>query len=142
MSPDEYQVIKARNPLEFREVYRIREVVFIDEQNVPRHLEIENEEAEYFLLIKDGRTLATGRYRDLGTYYKVERMAVLKESRGQGIGRVLLKHMMEEIPRDKTTILHAQTHAKEFYEKCGFIASGDVFYEADIPHYKMTFQGS
>jgi predicted GNAT family N-acyltransferase len=27
-----------------------------------------------------------------------------------------------------------------FYEKYGFVAQGDRFFEAGIPHFKMTYQ--
>ena len=34
--------------------------------------------------------------------------------------------------------LHAQTHALGFYEKHGFVAEGEEFMEAGIPHFVMT----
>jgi predicted GNAT family N-acyltransferase len=33
--------------------------------------------------------------------------------------------------------LHAQTTAIDFYQKYGFQSVGDLFYECEIPHYKM-----
>jgi predicted GNAT family N-acyltransferase len=35
--------------------------------------------------------------------------------------------------------LHAQEHAMKFYQKYGFAAQGERFYEAGIPHFKMVF---
>jgi predicted GNAT family N-acyltransferase len=37
--------------------------------------------------------------------------------------------------------LHAQEHAMNFYQKYGFEAQGDRFYEAGIPHFKMVYRG-
>jgi hypothetical protein len=34
-------------------------------------------------------------------------------------------------------ILHSQTPVLRFYQTLGYIAEGEEFYEADIPHYKM-----
>jgi predicted GNAT family N-acyltransferase len=34
-------------------------------------------------------------------------------------------------------VLHAQTYVISFYERLGYTAEGEVFYEANIPHRKM-----
>ena len=36
--------------------------------------------------------------------------------------------------------LHAQTYAVKFYERFGFIAEGDEFEEAGIPHLQMRLK--
>jgi predicted GNAT family N-acyltransferase len=38
----------------------------------------------------------------------------------------------------KQVTLHAQTHAAAFYARYGFVAEGDLFMEAGIPHVTMT----
>lgn len=43
------------------------------------------------------------------------------------------------IPTGKKVYLHAQTTTVRFYEKAGFKVTGELFYEANIPHYKMEF---
>jgi predicted GNAT family N-acyltransferase len=37
--------------------------------------------------------------------------------------------------------LNSQVSAMNLYAKCGFIAEGDLFYEANIPHFKMVLKG-
>jgi predicted GNAT family N-acyltransferase len=37
----------------------------------------------------------------------------------------------------ESLVLHAQTQALGFYERCGFLAEGGEFVEANIPHFKM-----
>jgi predicted GNAT family N-acyltransferase len=49
--------------------------------------------------------------------------------------QALLQHAREEGHKD--LLLHAQTHALAFYEKQGFIAEGEEFLEADMPHRLM-----
>jgi predicted GNAT family N-acyltransferase len=36
--------------------------------------------------------------------------------------------------------LHAQVPAMSFYLRAGFVPEGELFYEANIPHYKMTYK--
>lgn len=86
--------------------------------------------------LPDGRAIATGRLLPDG---HIGRMAVLPEQRGTGIGRAVLTALME---RARTrgmleVVLSAQTHAVGFYAKSGFIAQGDVYMEAGIPHVEM-----
>jgi predicted GNAT family N-acyltransferase len=66
-------------------------------------------------------------------------MAVIKPLRGCGLGREVLQALLHEAREEghKDLLLHAQTHALAFYEKQGFIAEGDEFIEADIPHRLM-----
>ena len=66
-------------------------------------------------------------------------MAVLPEWRGQGVGAGLLEHLIEaarELNMD-VVYLHSQTRAMGFYARQGFIAEGDEFDEAGIPHRLM-----
>jgi predicted GNAT family N-acyltransferase len=67
-------------------------------------------------------------------------MAVLKERRGEGIGRAVLDYLIDAARRRGfgTAVLHAQLHAEGFYLKSGFQPVGDVFEEAGIPHREMT----
>ena len=116
----------------------IREPVFIQEQQVPAELEWDEHEdaARHFLVRSHGEPVACGRLTPDG---KVGRMAVLKQYRGQGLGRVVLDSIIaqarsEAMPR---LFLHAQQHAAEFYSSAGFTVVGEPFDEAGIPHIGM-----
>lgn len=117
----------------------IRRSVFIDEQNVPEDLEWDEYDflSTHFLVTVDGRPIATARLKPDG---QIGRMAVLSEYRQQGIGRKLLQYILQHAANRnlKQLYLHAQVEALAFYEKQGFTAHGDVFYEADIPHRAMS----
>ena len=67
-------------------------------------------------------------------------MAVLKHWRGAGVGAAILSRLIEIGKADGADEfeLSAQVSAITFYEKLGFIASGDVYLDADIEHRKMT----
>ena len=67
-------------------------------------------------------------------------MAVLKDWRGAGVGTAILNRLIEIGKADGVDKfeLSAQVSAIDFYQKLGFIASGDVYLDADIEHRKMT----
>jgi predicted GNAT family N-acyltransferase len=66
-------------------------------------------------------------------------MAVLKSSRGHGVGGAMLERLVDEARRRgmRSVALAAQTHAIGFYRKHGFAALGEEFVEAGIPHQEM-----
>lgn len=118
---------------------RIRLVVFVEEQNVPPELEMDEMDAHCdHALAYDaaGNAVATGRLLPDG---HIGRMAVLREQRGSGAGRAVLLALLERA-RSRgmpEAILSAQTHALGFYERAGFTAVGPEFMEAGIPHREM-----
>ena len=120
----------------------IRTKVFIEEQNVERELEYEfEEEGNFFLLYTDNKPIATARWRETSKGIKLERFAMLKEYRNQGIGGKLLNAVLEDVvPLEKTIYLHSQVTAVNYYSRAGFIKKGDVFEEANIKHYLMEYK--
>jgi predicted GNAT family N-acyltransferase len=121
------------------ELAKIRRAVFIDEQKVPEELEWDEYDLQstHFLVTIDDRAVATARLKPDG---QIGRMAVLSEFRHQGIGQKLLQYVLQNADRQnlKQLYLHAQADAVPFYEKQGFRAHGEVFYEAEIPHRAMS----
>ncbi len=118
---------------------KIREEVFVEEQAVPIELEWDDEDASatHFLAIAPaGQTVGCARLLTSG---QIGRMAVLKPFRGQHVGEQLLKAAIAaaKIQNFSQVWLHAQVHALPFYEKYGFIAEGDIFDDAGIPHRHM-----
>jgi Predicted acyltransferase len=123
----------------------IRRLVFIEGQKVPEGEEWDgrDDEAMHFLVDVDGQAAGTCRVRILGHKAKLERMAVLEEYRGHGIGRFMMEHVLERLtlmPEVQKVHLHAQIAAKGFYHHFGFRAEGEHFFEADIEHIKMVRQ--
>ena len=117
----------------------IRETVFIAEQNVPVELEWdEYDEKATHLLVTDsaGNPVATSRMINTG---HIGRMAVLKTYRKHGIGTAMLKTLVEIAQNQglNKVKLSAQVDAIPFYEKSNFIATGDIYMDANIPHRDM-----
>ena len=118
---------------------QIRRKVFIEEQQVPEELEWDGEDAQAIQLLAYSADIPVGTVRML-TDGHLGRMAVLKEYRHRGIGRLLMQEMLalarqQGLPR---VVLSAQTHAIAFYQRFGFIAEGDTFLDAGIPHRQMA----
>lgn len=136
---------KVESDKEYRDVLSIRMTVFVDEQNVPKEEEIDEFEqtATHFIAYDDnGKALATARYRIVDSIVKVERVAVLKEARGLGLGRQLMLFLEKNALNQGYTHfkLGAQTHAIPFYETLGYAAYGNQFLDGGIPHYFMKKQ--
>ena len=126
---------------ERRACYDVRITVFVDEQLVPidEELDADDETALHYLVESEGEIIGTARLVDVGDGIgKIGRVALRKEHRGLGIGRDLMVHVMTEGFRGfHTLILDAQVQMIPFYEKLGFLAEGDVFLDAGIPHRRM-----
>ncbi|MCY1313302.1 Acetyltransferase (GNAT) domain protein [compost metagenome] len=64
---------------------------------------------------------------------------MLKDFRGQGIGRALIATALDDLPADAEYIyLNSQLDAMSLYAKFGFVAEGDQFEEAGIQHFRMV----
>ena len=131
--------IKSEKDLKF--AFAIRKKVFVEEQNVPESLEIENEDESFHVLALSGNMpVGTGRWRKTSEGYKLERFAVLKEFRTKGIGRDIVKFVLDQIPSEDMIYLHAQESVIKFYKDLGFTIIGSTFIEADIVHAKMVYK--
>jgi predicted GNAT family N-acyltransferase len=120
------------------EASRIRLKVFVEEQRVPREIEMDDMDAAclHALAWLDGKAVGTGRLLPDG---HIGRMAVLGESRALGVGGAILERLVQEARRQgmREVVLSAQTHAIGFYRRHGFSEQGEVFAEAGIPHQEM-----
>ena len=70
---------------------------------------------------------------------KLRQMATAEKVRGQRIGVALVQKLEEYAHENRMNKieLHARDYAKGFYSKLGYKITSDVFYEVEIPHYKM-----
>lgn len=120
----------------------IRRRVFIEEQNVPEELELDDLDATavHLLATQDGRPVGTARLLVAGEAAKIGRVAILPELRGTGAGAALMRAALDELRARgvRTAKLGAQTHAIGFYERLGFTAYGPEYDDAGIPHRDMS----
>ncbi len=143
------EISPVRNEGELMQALAIREIVFIEEQSVPEHLERDDEDATAFhvLAVDQGHAIGTGRLvelkaapdREAGRWGRLGRMAVLQAYRRSGLGSRLLSTLEVEAKKRGLNgiLLHAQLSAMEFYKRYGYEPRGAVFEEAGMPHLEM-----
>jgi len=117
----------------------IRLQVFVHEQQVPVELEWDGLDAGCTHLIAEdaaGRGIGCARLLPDG---HIGRMAVLRDWRGQGVGRALLRAILIEAAGAgfAEVLLNAQIQALGFYAREGFEPFGAEFMDAGIPHRAM-----
>ena len=134
--------------------YAIRFEVFVDEQGVPRELELDelDDVADHVLVLVDGFAAATGRLVveapgfegldvEAGPVAHLGRIAVRAAHRGFGLGATVVR-ALEERAVDaglRVAYLEAQVVALEFYAKLGYtLLAGPPHDSAGIPHRHMT----
>ena len=120
------------------DISAIRYEVFVDEQNVPVDLEIDglDGKAKHALAFVDGVPIGTGRILNDG---HIGRVAVLKNYRGLGIGKLIMKELIkcaQDMSLEKVW-LSSQWHAHSFYLDLDFVCVGEIYKEAGIDHIKM-----
>jgi 2-dehydro-3-deoxyphosphogluconate aldolase/(4S)-4-hydroxy-2-oxoglutarate aldolase len=135
---------------DFPAIQQIRIQVFQEEQGVDPALEFDGQDemAEHFLAYVADRAVGTLRLRHLPANpasgslrcSKIERLAVLPDFRGRGIGLQLMEAALDHLTQQgsQVAIVHAQTYIQGLYDKLGFLVEGTLFEEANIPHVKMT----
>lgn len=140
----EIKKFRFEDEILMKQAHEIRYEVFVIGQNCPEEIEWEfEEESIHFLVFKKNKAVATARHRKTEKGYKLERFAVLDSERGKGYGQQVLKAILKDLKEfNGMTYMHAQTDVIPFYEKMGFVKTGNEFEEAGIMHYKMALQSN
>lgn len=142
-------VLPISSPVDLEAAFAIRRQVFVEEQRVSAREEYDEFEdsSTHFLARADGTPCGTARWRRTSNGVKLERFAVLAACRGQGVGKALVRAVLDDVfsqqPEPIERIyLHAQVTAMPLYASFGFVPVGPMFEEAGIQHYKMVLPGS
>ena len=138
-------LVKHFSELTTAELYailRLREAVFIVEQNCP-FPEIDGKDLDaWHLWLEDaGEMVAYARVLDRGVSFEepaVGRVVAIR--RREGLGTRILQEGMR-IAKEKfgaeAVMLEAQVYARALYEKQGFVQVSEEFLEDGIPHIIM-----
>ena len=121
------------------EIASVRRAVFIEEQNVPESIELDGKDPDCRHVLacdRSGAPVGTARISASG---RIGRMAVLREYRRLGVGREILREIMDYGRANGITDFHvsSQVSAVGFYKKMGFVPYGEEFEEAGIMHIGM-----
>ena len=136
-------VKNIKDKFDKKKAFEIRNKVFCEEQKVSKIIEFDgmDEFCNHYLAKFNEFPVGTARVREKKKgIYKIERMAVLKKYRMKGVGKAIIKKILDQyviIGKADYLILNSQIKAKDFYKKFGFVEVGKEFIEANIRHVKM-----
>ena len=121
------------------DAYIVREKVFIIEQGFIDEIDFIDSYATHIVIYDKDNPIGTCRVFLDNNEYKLGRLAVLKEYRGEGIGKILVNEAEKHVKTvgGKSIILHSQLQAKGFYNKAGYTEFGEIDYEENHPHIWM-----
>ena len=123
-------------------IYKLRVDVFVVEQQCPYH-EVDDIDLEsYHIYLQDdnSKILSYCRLYQQNDTYHIGR--VISSTRRKGYGTQIMKTALEfagQTLHADSIIIEAQTYAKNFYEKLGFIQTSEPFEEDGIPHIQMKY---
>jgi ElaA protein len=134
---------------ELYEIGRLRQEVFVLEQNCP-YVDFDGKDQYCFHLMvldQNGQLQAYSRLVPQGISYSedisIGRVVNSKAVRGTGIGRLLMEKSIEscfEIWGKRKIRISAQTYLLDFYQSLGFESTGKEYLEDDIPHTEMLLK--
>jgi predicted GNAT family N-acyltransferase len=144
------RVTVVRSTVEMDDALSVRRAVFIAEQGVTEAEEIDAYDGDprqvmsavHVIAYLDGQPAATGRLlldAQDGENAHIGRIAVLREYRRRGLGRLVMLALQDEARRRgyRGATVAAQLQAIPFYESLGYVAYGEVFLDARIEHRLM-----
>jgi len=143
--------LKSFNELTKESLYQImvlRQEVFIVEQDCP-YLDADSKDlnAHHLLGYLDQELVCYTRLLDKGISYadycSIGRVVNATSIRGQGKGKELMQKSIDacKLLYPNTPIkISAQSYLQKFYESLGFIATGEMYLEDNIPHMGMVIK--
>ncbi|KIY69708.1 acyl-CoA N-acyltransferase [Cylindrobasidium torrendii FP15055 ss-10] len=152
-----HEVVLVTTPQDIELCMNIRIDVFHHEQGFP--LDVERDEyddipttAHFLLRSTNSPSTPMGTIRAVKPagkdYYKLTRLALLKNYRQFKLGRTLVNSLHEWVKQDAATkspgastvtvVCHSQLYVKGFYARFGYVPEGDEFDEDGDPHQKMV----
>ncbi|GAA0126618.1 MULTISPECIES: GNAT family N-acetyltransferase [Clostridium] len=142
-------IVKKFDELKLEELYEIlklRNQVFVVEQNCPYQDCDDKDKKSYHIFLKDGKEVCSYvRVLHKGVSYdevSIGRVVVSPKHRKGGLGR---KNMLEAIDFIKNILkedkirISAQEYLIEFYKSLGFEPVSEVYLEDNIPHIEMLW---
>lgn len=134
-------ITPATEQQDLDQVFAIRQAVFIDEQGFTEEEEWDGHDktSDHIKICLGEQVIGCARIRWIEKEIRIERIALLKEFRGQGFGRQVLPELIAyaKAKNPEAIFIHAQNHLKKFYEGFGFEQRGEVYDECGIPHIHM-----
>jgi len=127
-------------PEQLADAHYIRRTVFMEEQGFSSDADGIDERAILAVAYCEGKPVGTARTfpdnpADL-TRWHIGRVAVLKEYRSEGVGRMLMEALEQRAVAGgaREIRIGSQQHAVGFYGRLGFLPAGETYMEEFCPH--------
>ena len=129
--------------LDLYRLYRImclRDRVFVVGQGITAESELDGRDPDAWHVeaYSGDRLVATARLFVSEDPISVGRIAVDHEIQRTGYGTEMM-HWVNDWLGERRAEMHAQAHLEPWYSRLGWMRTGDVFMEADIPHVTMRW---
>ena len=122
------------------DAFNIRRRVFTKEQGVPREADVDGSDAGcmHLVVYENDVPVGTGRIM-VQEQYLIGRIAVLPEHRKSGYGDLIVRMLVRKCFDMGASLVnvHAQSPVVGFYEKLGFVSTGEEYEAAGMTHVKM-----
>ena len=136
---------EALTAAELYDLLRLRSEVFVVEQNCV-YQDIDGKDLKAYHLIGEyrGKIIGYARLFKPGDYFddaSIGRVVIQKDMRGRQWGHDLMREAIVGIRQlfNATRItISAQQYLRNFYELHGFLQTGEMYLEDDIPHIRMV----
>ncbi|WP_340677220.1 GNAT family N-acetyltransferase [Paraglaciecola sp.] len=134
---------------QFYMLAKLRQDVFIvEQQSIYTDLDGLDSEAIHFLcwssIQVDTQLIGYARYRlcESSGLVKIERVVLAAPARGKGVGKQLMQTILQDIQTQHAGAqisLSSQVTAQAFYQKLGFVATGECYDDGGIEHITMCY---
>lgn len=135
------------NTTELYEILKLRQAVFVVEQNCPYHdIDEFDPVSVHLMMIEGDELIGYARITEKGTRYpevSIGRFLVKKDFRKDGYGDKLFTRAIDFIKDDMkedTIKIQAQTYMKNYYVKKDFKEISEAYLEDDIEHVDMLYK--
>jgi len=124
------------------QIWRLRQQVFVVEQECA-YADLDGRDLEpgtrHLILVDGEQLVGTLRVLDDGMAWRVGRVVLSKQARGQGLADQMMVAALQETT-DRDVVLDAQSPLAGWYRKHGFEIDGDEFVDDGIPHLPMRLR--
>lgn len=133
------------SPFLLTEIFKLRQDIFIVEQNVP-YKDIDGKDPSCLHLagMHKAELLAYMRIVPVDLfetgYWSLGRVIIRHDIRGSGLGRLLVQtgiDRLEKLRGEQPIKISSQLYLQRFYESFGFVSIGSSYIEDHIPHIAM-----
>ncbi|NFS08627.1 GNAT family N-acetyltransferase [Clostridium botulinum] len=132
---------------EMYEILRVRDQVFIVEQECPyQDIDSKDKNAYHLIAHDNDAIIAYLRILEKGVSYdeiSIGRVLINKDYRGKGLARKLMLKAIEFIENnmnEKEIKISAQAYLLDFYRSLGFNEVSEIYLEDNIPHIDMLYK--